>query len=369
MKAKKTRWTRVKKRNPKQQALKHLVDNYTKAGSPIAFSGISALQRYYKGKLKLKDIKDFLKTQESYTKFRHVKKDKVHNPTYVYAPRRQIQLDLANFQDQGKYNRGFKYICVAIDCFTKKAWAVPIKNKKSDTVVAAVKQLFFNHIKKADRFVVDMGLEWFNAPFKKFCSDNNIKLYAPRTIPHATTAERFVQTLKALITRWCNENNTKHFIPALDSILQTYNSRFHRSIQMSPNEAESSKKKQFLIRDINEKRFLKIKKRNPSLREHQLVRIYREHGKFKRAHAQNFTDEIFIIAKVEEKLPIPLYTLTDLSGSQELVGKFTAWELTPVKLSYNLHVKEKLDTKGDQVLVTFHGLPFQAWINKDNLTS
>ena len=323
-KAKKTRWTRVKQRKtvltPKQQALKHLADNYTKTGSPIAFSGISTLQRYYKGKLKLQDIKDFLQTQESYTKFRHVKKAKVHNPTYVYAPRRQIQLDLATFHDQGKHNRGFKFICVAIDCFTKKGWAIPIKNKKSDTVLEAVKSLYFHQLKKVHRFVVDMGLEWFNAPFKQFCKDNNIQLYAPRTIPHATTAERFVQTLKGLITRWCNENNTKYFVPALDSILRTYNNRFHRSIQMTPNQAERSKKNQLLIRDLNEKRYQTIKKRQPSLREHQLVRIFREHGKFKRAHAQNFSDEIFIITKVEKKLPIPLYTLSDLSSSQELEG-------------------------------------------------
>ena len=40
-------------------------------------------------------------------------------------------VDLADMQSLSKYNKGNKYLLCAIDLFSKYAWVVPMKNKKS----------------------------------------------------------------------------------------------------------------------------------------------------------------------------------------------------------------------------------------------
>jgi len=54
-----------------ESALKHLEENYTKLGSGVAFSGITAIYNFYDRKLNKKRINDFLKTQNVYTLFKN----------------------------------------------------------------------------------------------------------------------------------------------------------------------------------------------------------------------------------------------------------------------------------------------------------
>ena len=39
-------------------------------------------------------------------------------------------VDLADMQPLSRYNKGFKYLLCAIDCFSKYAWVIPIRDKK-----------------------------------------------------------------------------------------------------------------------------------------------------------------------------------------------------------------------------------------------
>ena len=45
-----------------------------------------------------------------------------------------FQADLVDMQLYARENSGFKYILTVIDTFSKKAWAVPIKNKERVSV-------------------------------------------------------------------------------------------------------------------------------------------------------------------------------------------------------------------------------------------
>lgn len=48
-----------------------------------------------------------------------------------------IQVDLCDFQKLAKYNKGYKYLLTAINCFTKRGYAIPIKSKKATEVAEA----------------------------------------------------------------------------------------------------------------------------------------------------------------------------------------------------------------------------------------
>ena len=76
--------------------------------------------------------------------------DDLHKPVKRKFQRRQVSVneiddvwaaDLVEMQEWKSVNKGFRYILNVIDCFSKYAWSVPLKDKTSKTVLHA-----FQHI-------------------------------------------------------------------------------------------------------------------------------------------------------------------------------------------------------------------------------
>lgn len=139
------------------KAYNHLKNNYDNPNSPIGFSTSSTIYKYYNGKIPLKKIKQFLSSKSAYTLHRGFKKPRVRNPIFVFAPRQQIQLDIAMFHNQGKFNFSHPYILVAIDSFTKKLFVRAIKLKDAKSVISAFEDMFKKEIHRATFLVTDLG--------------------------------------------------------------------------------------------------------------------------------------------------------------------------------------------------------------------
>lgn len=354
-------WTRSKthgKLSKKAKALKELKQQYYTAGHPLAFSAPNRIYQQFKGRLSLKDIHTFLAAQDVYTTHRHAKKDKTFNPVYIYAKRSHVEIDLGTFEDVP----GF--IVIIIDAFTKKAFTEWIPNKSADVVLEAFKSLYFNKILSISRLICDQGTEFWNRKFLQFLTEEGIKIFSPRTRGHAVFVERCWGSLKTLLGKWRYHNNTKDFRPALQDITDTYNHRIHRSISTTPELADTSEAVQMRIRHLNEERWKKIRQQKKRFSVGQLVRIRRDGGAFERAHHLKFTEELFQVKEISVLQKIPLYTLTDLSGEEEIRGQFTARELVGVKLSRHVHVGQLLRKEGGKALVTLKNLPddIQAWV-------
>ena len=84
--------------NSEQQILEDLKLNYTKLGHPLFFSGITQIQRYYKNRLSLYKIKDFLSSVYSYTLHKE-SHDGIRNPYFIRFKRQQWQIDLIEIQN------------------------------------------------------------------------------------------------------------------------------------------------------------------------------------------------------------------------------------------------------------------------------
>ena len=64
-------------------------------------------------------------------------------------------------QSLSKYNKGIKYLLLAIDFFTKYAWVIPLKDKKGVATVNAFKKIISKG-RKPDKIWVDQGSEFYN---------------------------------------------------------------------------------------------------------------------------------------------------------------------------------------------------------------
>ena len=102
-----------------EQILDDLKKNYTKLGHPLFFSGITQIQKYYKGCLSTSKIKEFLSSVYSYTIHKE-SHDGIRNPYFIRFKRQQWQIDLIEIRNVKAENGNYCYIMTCIDVFSRK---------------------------------------------------------------------------------------------------------------------------------------------------------------------------------------------------------------------------------------------------------
>lgn len=93
------------------------------------------------------------------------------------------------------------------------------------------------------------------------------------------------------------------------------------------------------------------------------VRISKYKSIFSKVYTENWSAEIFQVVKVNNTNPVT-YQLQD-EPKQRIFGGFYEYELQKVKYP-NVYLVDKVERKGDKVLVKWFGMDSTSWINKDN---
>lgn len=360
----------------KEEALTHLENNYTKPGSPIAFSGISSLLKYYKGVLTGKEIAEVLFKFVSYS--RHKETHKIErNPFFIYKKRQQFQIDLVDVAQLSKDNNGIKYLLTCIDVFTRKAFVRPLKTKKAVEVSREFSEILRQAEEVPKNIFADKGSEIKNATFRKLCRDNGIKLMHAENEVHGAYVERFNRSLQVLIHKYLTEKDTSKYIDKLQDLVDTYNSRYHRMIQMSPDEGEKNYNQQKLFTILNlrlSKIIKKYKNKKPKFKVGEHVRIKRWKYNFNRIYQEQFSEEVFKIVKIQRRKPIVTYSLQDLD-EEEVDGTWYENELSKADLDYDKAfkiekiIKRKTVRGKDKVFVKWRGYDskFNSWVDADQV--
>jgi len=108
---------------------------------PASFGGVKRLNQYTKG-YTANQIKSFLRKQDVYTKHKQRLSKFQRRKVMVPEPCYLFQADLIYMNKYKWKNNGFEYILTCIDCYSKYAWAIPLKNKKAESVIAAFQHIF-----------------------------------------------------------------------------------------------------------------------------------------------------------------------------------------------------------------------------------
>ena len=98
-------------------------------------------------------------------------------------------------QQFNKWNKGYKYLLMVIDVFSKYGWIVPLKNKQGETVTEAFKTIF-NEERKPEYLWTDKGSEFYNKYMKELLEKNGIKLYSTMNEEKSSVVERWNRTIK-----------------------------------------------------------------------------------------------------------------------------------------------------------------------------
>ena len=112
-----------------------------------------------------KNIKIF--TDEIYSK--RPEHNYITNKTDVYHIDDIWGLDILDLKDYGpENNRGYRYVLVVIDNFSKIGWTIPIKNKNAQTIKDSFENIIIYSKRKPDLIESDRGKEFYNNIFQNF---------------------------------------------------------------------------------------------------------------------------------------------------------------------------------------------------------
>lgn len=308
---------------------------YETPGNPGYLGGVDVLYELFKPRFSRKDVRNFLQTRNSYTRFRDVRRKFPRNKYYRGHRRYMIQGDLYEIPQLSK-KTGFRFVFVIINVFTRKVKLIPLIDKTAPTVCSAMR----SYLEKNRGFYIfssDRGAEFKSKCFRKLLKENNILQRFPRTFFKAPFAERSIREVGKYLRKSFALNKTKKFLNRIQEIELLLNQRKHRGLlnsELSPLEAEQPEHQKNLLLQQKFELMLeneKINQRKPSsIKVHSIVRVVYNAPAFRKGYKARFTKQLFKVIHVEQHREKRLYFLETYPQGQQIDGAFYFEELSKV---------------------------------------
>jgi transposase InsO family protein len=348
---------------------RRLAKIYYDPSHPAAYGSVQKLRRALPD-ISAAKIAEWVASQDPITLHKPARKKFSRLKIRVLYKDQQWQADLCDMQKYSDENNGYNYLLTVIDCFSKYAWALPLKSKRGVEIVAALKKIFKE--RKCTKLQTDRGKEFKNKDVQDFLKQQGVKFFTANNPDiKGAIVERFNRTLKGKMWRYFTHKNTTRYVEVLPKLLQSYNKTVHSSIKMPPSNVS-------VLNQIDVYKNIYGKEGSNPVRKPPIkykfkpgdhVRIQKEKLKFEKGYEANFTRETFVIDRqMTHHRTHPVYKLKDLKG-EELDSIFYEQELVRVgKPDYRKkhEIEKVLERKGNKVLVKWVGYPdsFNEWIPK-----
>ena len=223
------------------------------------------------------------------------KKNYITNKTDVYYIDDILSLDILDLKDYGsENNRGYRYVLVIIDNFSKYGWTVPLKNKNAQTIKNSFENFVINSKRSPNLIESDRGKEYYNNIFQDFLNKNDIKLYSRNSSYGAVFAERFNRTIRDLLKQPVFEKGDANWIDILPTITKQYNNKVHSSNKLTPIQASLKKNEGYVYINLLDKR----KKIKPKFQINDLVRVADLKRTFSKGDTTNWSYKIYKITEI-----------------------------------------------------------------------
>ena len=180
------------------------------------------------------DVKEYLdKQQHRQTRFKYKGSNSFVSPHALF----EIEADLIDMTKAAEQNNGYRYALVAIDNFTKFAYAVPMKSKQPHDVTTSFNEVL-NKIGVPKQLYSDREGSFESKEFIRLLNQHNIKHIISNTGAHSI--ERFNRTLKHNTMLRLDAMNLDRFkwVDQLKPIIDKYNNTIHNTTEMTPNQAK-----------------------------------------------------------------------------------------------------------------------------------
>ena len=218
-------------------------------------------------------------------------------------------IDLADMIDYKiSINKGFRFIFIVIDNFSKYLWTIPLKNKYSQTITNEFSNILSTSKRKPLKIESDRGSEFYNSVFQNFLKSKNIHHYSRYTDKGPSIAERVIRTIRNLLKKPVFEKGNANWISELPSVIKQYNNTTHHSIKMTPIQASKKSNQRLVYNNLKDDREIQ----KPKFKLGQLVRTADIKKVFSKGDSTNYSYKLYTITEVIHDT-IPSYRIDYLS--------------------------------------------------------
>ena len=320
--------------DPNSQGMsdRKIADIYFDPKHPAGFGGpyklFQAVRKENPG-ITFSEIQTWLAKQPVYTLHREVLTKFSRRKTIVRGPYIQYQADLMDTQSIAPENDRIRYILTVIDCFSRKAAAIPILQKKGPVVAEALEKAFKFMGGAPLKLQTDQGTEFLNKYVNAMLESHGCKRFSTYQDVKASIIERWNRTLRTRIQKYFTFNQSLRFIDHLQDFVESYNNSVHRALKrFTPNQVTSANAPE--VFEIQYRPYLLKRAKSRKFKLGDVVRITTFRPTFFKKNMQNnFTGELFKIVNVLDTYP-PTYQLVANSDSESIEGAFYESELQKV---------------------------------------
>jgi len=308
------------------------MDTFYDISSAAGYSGVESLRRQT-GK-PAKQVRAYLSKQPTYRKYKFVREGR-RARAHVESLGISFQSDLFYVKHLSHANKGYKYIVVLVDSFSRYLSARPLKNKTGPEMAQVLDEMFAD-LKEQNRLgwhvilSTDRGTE--------FLGPDCDRVYAQYKIDHiflsgknkAFFAEQYGRILLRRLFMHMHANKTKVWYTSLQDAVAGQNARVLKSTGMAAKDVNLSNQRQ-----VYEKLFPRPtdrRERNADIRyEYELgdkVNVRRTDLPFSKERLGRFSEQVYTVTQQHWMDP-PMYSIEDGEG-YPILQKFYGFELQRV---------------------------------------
>ena len=231
-----------------------------------------------------------------------------------------MSIDLADMIDyKTSNNRGFRYVFVIIDNYSKFLWAIALNNQ---TITNEFSNNLTTSKRKPLKIESDRGSEFYNSIFQNFLRSKNIHHYSRYTDKGPSIVERVIRTVRNLSKNPVFLAGIADWLSELPCVIKQYNNTTHHPTKKTPVQASKKPNEKLIYSNLQDKR----RKLDPKFKLGQLVRTADIKRVFSKGDSTNFSYKLYTITEVNHDT-IPSYRINHLpEGYNENL-------LIPTKLS------------------------------------
>ncbi|CAC5359492.1 unnamed protein product [Mytilus coruscus] len=383
---------------------KYVTSLWKNPAHAAAFAGPDKVYDVIKNEGKYKigrgQVKKILRGIEAYSVQKPARRNFKRNRVIVSGIDEQFDGDLASMENVSSFNSGVKFLIVLIDVYSRFLIIRSLKDKKSASVMKALKNIFTQTNTKKPRTIrFDQGGE-FKGEVKRYLKKENIHVfYTNNSQIKSNYAERVIKTIKQKIYTYFMEKQTYRYLDVLQDIVKSYNNTPHQSLngatpasvnksnedeirymqylsrQKTKRKSDDEKTEQTKKRKKGDGKTYQVgkKKRKSMFKYHigDIVRISHLKNVFQKGYSENWTLEYFKIYKRFVRDNKDLYVLKDMTG--EILGgtfyryevqKITADDTNTFKIEKIIKKRRNKENKQEEVLIRWLGWPskFDSWV-------
>ena len=153
-----------------------------------------------------------------------------------------------------KNKKGYRYILVVTDNFTKFGWTIPLKNKYAQSITDAVSQTVKSSKRKPNLLETDDGKDYVNKFFNNFFNNKNNRRYSRYTDKGAVFAEQFNGTIRNLLEKPVFLAGYGYWINELPPVNKQNIITIRHSTKMTPIQASKKSNEKLVCSNLQDKR-------------------------------------------------------------------------------------------------------------------